>query len=161
MTFSEILAILHITALLAYVMWMTPTIRRLSIMKIYSVIICIYLYFCFIFVPLFDICYFMTDFQQIHFEFQDELSESSFECDLIVDTKNVGISIRKVVNLGMLLRYTPVTINVICLVDPGLINSYILIQPRFAFHKTPGNIIASFSPTLNYFSRNFKKSLKL
>ena len=119
------------------------------------------LFLFFIFVPLLNKYFVMTDFQFVHFEFQDSTSESSFDCDLIVDTKNVGIAIRNVVNLGMLLRYTPGLINVTCLFDPGLIQSYFLYQPRFAFHNTPGNFVSSTSPTLNYFSRNFKKSLKL
>ncbi len=103
----------------------------------------------------------MTDFQLIIFEFQDAHSGASFDCHVIVDTKNVGLSIRKVVNLGLLIRFVPVTINVTCIMEPELIQHYFLYFPRFAFHNTPGNLVASLNPTLNYFSKNFKKSIKL
>ncbi len=120
--------------------------------------------FAFVFFFVLSLCrcyknYVMTDFQFIEFSFSHEQTESSFKCHVIVDFRNVGIAIRKVVNLGILLGYTPDSVKVTCIFDYGLIVANLLYTPKFAFNSTPGSRIASLSPTLNHFSKNFKKRL--
>lgn len=104
----------------------------------------------------------MTDFQFIEAKFSGNVGypESSYKVRVIVHRDDVGISIEKIVRLGIILQFIPEFVNVTCIMDVNFILAECLYKPRFTFNTTPGSFISSLNPTLNSFMSNFKKLLR-